>query len=228
MFFRVAWAVMEKDLRVELRARESLFVMVVFSVLVLTLFSFAFGPGAGRGGEEAAALQAGILWVAFLFSSVLGLSRSMAIERETEGLAAMHLSPADPSAIFWERCSRFRSHRPHGGGPGSSRWRSSTGRPVEKAAGSLALVAGAATLGIAAVGTLFAAMSVQTRTREVLLPILMFPLLVPVLIAAVKATAALLGTGGWPAAADWFKMLLAFDVIFVVVCGLTFEYLLEE
>ncbi len=228
MFFRVAWAVMEKDLRVELRARESLFVMVVFSILVLTLFSFAFGPGAGRGGEEAAALQAGILWVAFLFSSVLGLSRSMAIERETEGLAAMHLSPADPSAIFLGKMLSIFVLIALMEGAGFVALAVFYRAPVEKAAGSLALVAGAATLGIAAVGTLFAAMSVQTRTREVLLPILMFPLLVPVLIAAVKATAALLGTGGWPAAADWFKMLLAFDVIFVVVCGLTFEYLLEE
>ena len=97
-FFSVIWAVIEKDLRVELRTRESLLVMLVFALLVLTLFSFAFGPGLG-GGE--APIQAGILWVAFLFSSVIGMSRSMGIERESNGFSAMRLTPADPSALFF-------------------------------------------------------------------------------------------------------------------------------
>ena len=92
-FFSVLSAVVEKDLRLEWRTRESLLVMVVFALLVLTLFSFAFGPGGGSG-ENARAVQAGILWISFLFACVIGLSRTMGVERESAGFSAMSTSPA--------------------------------------------------------------------------------------------------------------------------------------
>ncbi len=228
LFFSVVWAVAEKDLRAEWRARESLALMLVFALLVLTLFSFAFGPGGGGRGEEAGAVQAGILWVAFLFASVIGLSRSMSMERESEGFAAMRLSPADPSALFLGKMIAALLLLAVMEAAGFAALAVLYRAPVAAAAGPLALVAAAATVGIASVGTLFAAMSAQTRTREVLLPVLMFPLLVPVLIAAVKGTAAFLGGRGWPEAEDWVRLLVVYDVIFVVASAMAFEFILSE
>jgi len=225
-FFAIVWAVFEKDIRVEVRTRESLLVMFVFSLLVLTLFSFAFGPG--QGGKEAAPTQAGILWVAILFSSVIGFSRSMGIEREGNGFSAMRLSPADPSALFLGKMLAIFFLVTIMEIVGFAALAVFYQAGVWKNIGMLALVAFSSTAGISAVGTLFAAMTARTRTRDALLPVLLFPLLVPVLIAAVKATAAILGGGGWEEAGDWVKLIVAFDLIFITVSAVTFEYMLEE
>ncbi len=225
-FFSAAWAVLEKDFRIEFRSRESLAIMLVFALLVLTLFSFAFGPGQG-GGEEAPR-QAGILWVAFLFASVIGLSRSMGIERESNGFAAMRLSPADPTALFFGKMAAIFLLISVMEIAGFAALAVLYRAPVWENLGPLALVAIEATVGIAAVGTLFAAMTAQTRTRDVLLPVLLFPLLVPVLIAAVKATDAILAGGGWPETGVWVKVLGAFALIFTAASSVVFEYVLEE
>lgn len=224
-FFSVIWAVIEKDLRVELRTRESLLVMLVFALLVLTLFSFAFGPGLG-GGE--APIQAGILWVAFLFSSVIGMSRSMGIERESNGFSAMRLTPADPSALFFGKMISIFILIAVMEVVGFMALAVFYRAKVWENLGVLALVAFAATIGISAVGTLFAAMTARTRIRDVLLPVVLFPLLVPVLIAAVKATVAALDGAGWADMGDWIKMLGAYDLIFIAASAVTFEYILEE
>ena len=226
-FFSVLYAVMEKDLRLEWRTKESLLVMVVFALLVLTLFSFAFGPGGGSG-EGARAVQAGILWISFLFACVIGLSRTMGVERESAGFSAMYASPSDPSALYLGKVASALVLMGIMELAGFAVLAVLYSVDVWKSAGALALVAGSATLGIAAAGTLFSAMSARTRTREVLLPVLMFPALVPVLIAAVKATEAHLGGGGWADAKDWLRLMLVYDVIFMVSASLVFEYILEE
>ena len=226
-FFSVLYAVMEKDLRLEWRTKESLLVMVVFALLVLTLFSFAFGPGGGSG-EGARAVQAGILWISFLFACVIGLSRTMGVERESAGFSAMYASPSEPSALYLGKVESALVVMGIMEVAGFAVLAVLYSVDVWKSAGALALVAGSATLGIAAAGTLFSAMSARTRTREVLLPVLMFPALVPVLIAAVKATEAHLGGGGWADAKDWLRLMLVYDVIFMVSASLVFEYILEE
>ncbi len=226
-FFSVLFAVVEKDLRLEWRTKESLLVMVVFALLVLTLFSFAFGPGGGSG-EGARAVQAGILWISFLFACVIGLSRTMGVERESAGFSAMYASPSDPSALYLGKVASALVLMGIMELAGFAVLAVLYSADVWKSAGALALVAGSATLGIAAAGTLFSAMSARTRTREVLLPVLMFPALVPVLIAAVKATEAHLGGGGWADAKDWLRLMLVYDVIFLVAASLVFEYILEE
>ena len=225
-FFSTVWAVAEKDLRLELRERESLAVMVVFTLLVLTLFSFAFGPG--QGGKEAAPLQAGVLWVAFLFASVTGVSRSMGIERESHGVSAMRLSPADPAAIYFGKMGAIVFLVAVMEAAGFAALAVFYRAPVWENLGPLALVALVATLGISAIGTLFAAMTAQTKTRDILLPVLMFPLLAPVLIGAGKATAASLAGGGWEETGDWVKLIGAYDLIFISVAAVMFEYVLEE
>ena len=226
-FFAVLSVVVEKDLRVEWRTKESLLVMVVFALLVLTLFSFAFGPGGGSG-ENARALQAGILWISFLFACVIGLSRTMGVERESAGFSAMYASPADPSALYLGKVVSATVLMGIMELVGFAVLAVLYQVDVWKSAGALALIAISATVGIAAAGALFAAMSARTRTREVLLPVLMFPVLVPVLIAAVKATEAHLGGGGWVDSRDWIRLMLVYDVIFLVAASLLFEYILEE
>ena len=226
-FFSVLFAVVEKDLRLEWRTKESLLVMVVFALLVLTLFSFAFGPGGGSG-ENARAVQAGILWISFLFACVIGLSRTMSVERESAGFSAMYLSPSDPSALYLGKVVSVAVLMGIMELVGFAVLAVLYQANVWKSAGALALVAISATVGIAAAGTLFSAMSARTRTREVLLPVLMFPVLVPVLIAAVKATEAHLGGGGWVNSRDWIRLILVYDVVFLVAASLVFEYILEE
>lgn len=226
-FFSVLSAVVEKDLRLEWRTRESLLVMVVFALLVLTLFSFAFGPGGGSG-ENARAVQAGILWISFLFACVIGLSRTMGVERESAGFSAMSTSPADPSALYLGKVVSAAVLMGIMELVGFAVLAVLYRVDVWKSAGALALIAISATVGIAAAGALFAAMSARTRTREVLLPVLMFPVLVPVLIAAVKATEAHLGGGGWSDSKDWIRLMLVYDVVFLVAASLLFEYILEE
>jgi len=226
-FFSVLSAVVEKDLRLEWRTKESLLIMVVFALLVLTLFSFAFGPGGGSG-ENARAVQAGILWISFLFACVIGLSRTMGVEREDAGFSAMYASPADPSALYLGKVASVAVLMGIMELVGFAVLAVLYQADVWKSAGTLALIAICATIGIAAAGTLFSAMSARTRTREVLLPVLMFPVLVPVLIAAVKATEAHLGGGGWADSRDWIRLMLVYDVIFLVAASIVFEYILEE
>ena len=226
-FFSVLLAVVEKDLRLEWRTKESLLVMVVFALLVLTLFSFAFGPGGGSG-ENARAVQAGVLWISFLFACVIGLSRTMGVERESSGFSAMYASPSDPSALYLGKVVSVAVLMGIMELAGFAVLAVLYQADVWKSTGALALVAVSATIGIAASGTLFSAMSTRTRTREVLLPVLMFPALVPVLIAAVKATEAHLGGGGWADSRDWIRLMLVYDVVFLVAASMAFEYILEE
>ncbi|MDA1000015.1 MAG: heme exporter protein CcmB [bacterium] len=226
-FLRSAWTVAEKDLLLEWRARESLTVMVIFALMVLTLFSFAFGPGGG-GGAEAANVQAGILWIAILFASTIGLSRGMGIERESEGISAMRLTAVDPSAIFLGKMFAVLLSMALMEVVGFAALAVFYRAEVFPNALALAGVALEATIGIAALGSLFSAVSVRTRTRDVLLPVLLFPILVPVLIAAVRATAVLLGGGGWAEAGDWVKLLLVFDIIFVVASAVVYEFVILE
>ena len=226
-FFSVLLAVVEKDLRLEWRTKESLLVMVVFALLVLTLFSFAFGPGGGSG-ENARAVQAGVLWISFLFACVIGLSRTMGVEHESSGFSAMYASPSDPSALYLGKVVSVAVLMGIMELAGFAVLAVLYQADVWKSTGALALVAVSATIGIAASGTLFSAMSTRTRTREVLLPVLMFPALVPVLIAAVKATEAHLGGGGWADSRDWIRLMLVYDVVFLVAASMVFEYILEE
>lgn len=226
-FLYLAWVVAEKDILLEWRARESLIVMVVFTLMVLTLFSFAFGPGGGSGGE-AANVQAGIIWIAILFAATIGLSRGMGIERESEGLSAMRLTAVDPAAIFFGKMFAILLSMSLMEVVGFAALAVFYRAEVLARAPALAGVALAATVGITSLGTLFSAVSSRTRTRDALLPVLLFPLLVPVLIAAVRATAIYLGGGGWEDAGGWVKLLLVFDLIFVAASAVVYEFVIYD
>ncbi|MDQ7842385.1 MAG: heme exporter protein CcmB [Armatimonadota bacterium] len=213
-----------KDLVLELRTREILATMTLFALLVAVVFHFAFSPGPA----DAARLLPGMLWVTLAFASTLGLSRSFVLERDQQCLEALRLFPVDPGLIY---AGKFASNLlyllavealllPALGGI--------AGVPLRPALGPLGAVLLLGSVGLVAVGTVFSAVSVHTGMREVLLPILLLPLASPVLINGARVTAGILSGRPWADLLPGVRLLIAFDVIFVVVGYLIFEYVVEE
>jgi len=215
----IAW----KDLRAEFRTKEMISAMLIFALLVIAIFAFAFDPTR----DEVRVIFAGLIWVAFFFAGILGLNRSFAGERINDAIHGLMLSPVDRSAIYFGKLL--------------GTWVFMTiveivALPIfivmfnYTPAGSWLLAGTAillATLGFVAVGTFLAALTANTKASEVLLPVILFPVVIPVVIAAVEATRGVFG--GLPPAdfVTWFKVLGVYDAVFVAVPFLLFEYLLE-
>ena len=224
-FLRTVWLVMQKDLRIEVRTREILYTTIFFAVSCVLVFSFGFV----REGEPIEGAAAGILWIAIAFSGTLALGRAFDRERQSETLRALILSPADRPALYIAKllgvlvllaaveilivpmvALMFQA-------------------PLFTAPWTLVALLFAGTVGFAAVGTLFAAMLVRARSRDVLLPILLYPITVPVMIAGVRGTAALLQAETDIAMARaWLSILISFDVVFITLALWTFEPLMTE
>jgi heme exporter protein B len=224
-FLETVWLVTRKDLLIEVRSREILYTTLFFAVSCVLVFAFGF-VREGRALDHAAA---GILWIAIAFSGTLALGRAFERERQNETLRALMLAPVDRPALY-----------------------------VGKLLGVLILLGAVeaivvpmvslmfqarlfahpflmvgllttGTVGFAAVGTLFAAMLVRVRSRDVLLPVLLYPITVPVIIAGVRGTAALLQADvDVPMARAWLSMLVFFDVVFITLALWTFEPLMTE
>jgi heme exporter protein B len=222
-FLRIAWGLVRKDLLVERRAKEGVNALGFFAVLLLFLFYFALGPD----GERIRVALPGLFWLAFLLAGLLGLGRAFQLEREDDCLDGLVLAPGDKGAIYLGKVAGITALML----TMEIAFITATGifynLDLWAAVPRLLLVAVAGTVGFAAVGTLFAAMTAQLRAREVLLPILLLPLLVPVLLAAVKLTEAALAGEPWGAGAGWWQILLGFDVVFLTVGLLAFEHVLE-
>ncbi|HJO38601.1 MAG: heme exporter protein CcmB [Vicinamibacterales bacterium] len=224
-FAQVAWLVMRKDLTVEARSRELLLTTLFFAVSTVLVFAFGFVRD-GRAVEDAAA---GILWIAIAFAGTLALGRTFERERYHDVLHALLLAPVDRPAIYVGKllgivallaaveavvvplvALLFQA--------GLFRY------PLRAAA-----LLGLGTIGFAAVGTLFAAMLVRARSRDVLLPVLLYPITIPVIIAGVRGTAALLQPEPDLAMAGaWTGMLVFFDVVFITLSLWTFEPVMTE
>jgi heme exporter protein CcmB len=224
-FARTVWMVLRKDLTVEMRSGEIAYTTLFFAVSCVLIFAFALVKE-GRAPDGGAA---GILWIAILFASTLALGRTFERERQAETLRALLLAPVPRPAIY-----------------------------VGKLLGIIALLAAAevvllplvdflftarlfahpawligivvtCTIGLAAVGTLFAAMLVRTRSRDMLLPVLLYPVVVPVIIAGVQGTSALLQPAFDVAVVRfWLLLLVTFDVVFVVLALWTFEAVMSD
>ena len=224
-FLRIAWLVMHKDLTVEIRSREIVSTAVFFAISCVLVFAFALVKE-GRTVVDAAA---GILWIAIAFSGTLALGRTFERERYTDTLRALMLAPADRPAIYVGKLLAVLTMI----------------IAVEallvplvallfqaglfEAPLLLAAILLSGTLGFAAVGTLFAAMLVRARSRDVLLPVLLYPITIPVIIGGVRGTAALLGAVPDVAMAQfWIGLLVFFDVVFIVLSLWTFEPLMTE
>ncbi len=221
-YLRAVNAIAWKDLAAELRSRELLSAMLVFSLLVILIFYFALELDVkARNG-----ITAGALWVTFAFAGTLGLNRSMAVEKDRGCLDGLLLAPVDRSAIYFGKAISnlvfmFIIE--------------AIILPVYSVMYNVNLfnlgLIGTTVLGsigYIAVGTLLAAMSVQTRTRDVLLPILLFPLVIPVLVAAVKASSAFLLGLEMSEIMPWLNILIVYDLVFVAVAFMVFDYVVEE
>ncbi len=219
-FGRQVAAIVWKDVRCELRAKQTWSAMALFALLVLVVFNFAFDLRV----ENVAAIAPGVLWIAFVFASLLGLGRTMAAERDQGALDLLLLCPVDRKAIYVAKLLGNMLFIGAVEVVAVPAFAALYNAPVLNI-NMLGIVA-LGTVGVAAIGTLFAALAANTRAREVLLPVLVFPLLVPVVIAAVRATANLvLARAG---EAPWLGLIAAFDVIFVSISALAFAYVAED
>lgn len=224
-FLHVAWLVVRKDLRVEARNKEMLLTTLFFAVSCVLVFSFSFV----RGGQAVDGAAAGILWIAIAFSGTLALGRAFERERNHDALGALLLAPVDRPALYLGKLIgillllamvevvvvvmvAFLFQAPlfaHGW------W--------------LLALLGLGTLGFASVGTLFSAMLVKTRSRAVLLPVLLYPMTIPVLIMGVSGTAALLQPEPDLALARlWVSLMFFFDTVFLTLALWTFEPVMTE
>ena len=224
-FIRDVWTVTRKDLLIETRTREIVLTTMFFALACVMVFAFGF-VREGRPVQDAAA---GILWIAIAFSGTLALGRAFERERQGETLRALLISPIDRPALYLGKL---------------------LGILILLAAVELLVVPmvalmfqaplfdypllmlgllAAGTVGFAAVGTLFAAMLVRARSRDVMLPVLLYPITIPVIIAGVRGTAALLQPeADQPMARMWLSMLVFFDVVFVTISLWTFEPVMTD
>jgi heme exporter protein B len=215
----VAW----KDLLVERRSKETLNALLFFSLALLFVFQFALGPDRDR----LAAVLPGLLWLGFILSGVLGLGRAFLVERENDCWEGLLLTPGDKSAIYLGKLAGSLALMLVVEALVLVLFVLFFNVDLAPAWPGLGLVIALGTVGVSAVGTLFAAMTAQVRARELLFPVLLLPVLVPVLLGTVKATEALLLGEGLAAVAHWVKLLVAADVVYLAIGLLTFEFVLE-
>jgi heme exporter protein B len=218
-------AILRKDVRTEVRTRQMISSMFVFAVLVLLVFNFTLFLDEVRAIE----LGPGILWVAFVFAATLGLNRSFAIEGENRCLSGLMMAPAPRSAIYFGKLLSnilFMTVMEICVLPlfNLSIWELLS--PWELATFFLVLFLG--TVGYAAVGTILAAVAANTTMREVMLPVLLFPVSVPIVIGAAESTRLLFDVDPLSSPWIWIRVLLVFAVVFLFVSWLTFEYVVEE
>jgi heme exporter protein B len=220
-----ATTILRKDLLLELRTKESVPAMTLFSITVYVLFHFGLDRDALDG-----ALAAGVLWVTLLLAAVIGVSRLFAAEREQGGIDALLLAPVDRTALFVAKAAALFVFLvlveliavPMFGllllGPG-----------LGGALPELLLILLLGNLGVAAVGTLVSALAAETGARELIVPLLLLPLLVPLLISCAQATEPLLRIDQGPEdLARWLGLLTLYDVVFVLVSVAVFDFLLED
>jgi heme exporter protein B len=216
-------AVLWKDLVVEWRSRDRVVAMTLFAALAVILFWFSLPV---ESPEQRRAAVPGLLWIVSLFASLLGLNRSFSIELEDDTLSALAMVPVDRGFVFL--------------GKAAANWiflfvvlaltfaftAFAFSIDIGHAVLPFLLVAALGSLGLASLGTLFAAIAVRTRFREVMLPLLALPLLIPVLLSAVAATRVLLESGALAGAA--LKLLIVTDAVYLIVSFVTFDFVLDE
>jgi heme exporter protein B len=221
-FIKAIFAIAWKDLSAELRSRELLSAMLVFAMLVILIFNFALKLDA----KTRITATSGILWVTFTFAGTLGLNRSMAVEKDRGCLDGLLLAPVDRSSIYFGKMVSNLVfmfiieaivlplysvlYNVNLFNPG------------------LLVVIFLGSVGYIAIGTLLSAMAVQTRTRDVMLPILLFPVVIPVVVAAVEASGGFLQGLALDELMYWINLLLVYDVIFISIAFMVFDYVVEE
>ncbi|TES92252.1 MAG: hypothetical protein E3J87_05790 [Candidatus Cloacimonadota bacterium] len=223
--FNDLYTLIKKDILDELRTGGTLISMLLFSVLVVVIFSFALGTTLSKEKE----LGGGILWLTFFFASILGLNYSFSVEKENSSIKAVMLTPVDRGILYIGKMFSnlififiielftvpvflvFFDY------------------PILKIIPPLTIVLLLGTAGLSSVGTILSAISTSTKKRDILLPLILFPIITPVLIGSVRCTGIiLLGGSLLEEAGNWLAMLAVFDVLFIVVSFLIYEFVLEE
>jgi heme exporter protein B len=222
---RAVGALLRKDLRLELRAPQAVPAMALFSVTTFVVFHFAIQRGQVEGD-----LAAGVLWVTLLFAAMLGTSRLFVADHEEGGLDGFLLAPVDRTALLVAKAVAMFAYLATVEivavpafaimllGPS----------PDAGALAQLVLVLALADAGVALVGTMVGALAVQTRARDLLVPLLALPLLIPVVIAAAKATTPLFAADGGDVGARWLLMLGLYDLVFGLLAYAVFDFLVED
>jgi heme exporter protein B len=221
-FFGAVGAIAWKDLAAEFRSRELFSAMMVFSLLVIIIFNFALELDI----TTRRSVTSGILWVTFAFAGTLGLNRSLSMEKDQGCLDGLLLAPVDRAAIYFGKTISNLAFMLIVEAIVLPIYSFLYG--VNLLHAGLVAVILLGSIGYTAVGTLLATMSVQTRTRDVLLPILLFPVVLPVLIAAVKASSGILAGDDPASIMPWVNLMLVYDVIFVAAAFMGFEYIVQE
>ena len=212
-----------KDLLVERRSKETLNALAFFSLLLLFVFQFALGPDR----ERLAGVLPGLLWLGFVLAGLLGLGRTFVAERENDCWEGLLLAPGDKSAIYVGKLAGNLLLMLAVEAMLLVLFAVFFNLDLAGVLPALGLVVVLGTLGLAAVGTLFAAMTANLRARELLFPVLLLPVQVPVLLATVKATEAVLAGEPLGAVAHWLQLLAAADAVYVTAGLLTFDFVLE-
>src|SRR5262245_37768811 len=230
---RRIWTVIWKDTITELRTKAAFNAMAFFAGLVLLIFAFALGPdtpGFGPAGQTLLQyVSPGLLWVAIMLTAVLALGRSFQIEMENGAMEGLRLYPGDRRSIgigkIISNLVTLIAMEVLIVPIGALLYNLDLWPKLPALAGVLFL----ATVGLAAVGTFYSALTANLRAREVMLPLLLFPIMVPVVLGAVKSTDLILNrTLMGDELGMWVRLLIVFDVVFVTVCVLAFEYVIEE
>lgn len=221
-FLRATLAIVQKDLAAEFRSRELISAMLVFSLLVILIFNFALELDI----KTRESVTAGVLWTTFAFAGTLGLNRSMAVEKDRGCMDGLLLAPVDRSTIYFGKAISNLAFM---------LIVEAIVLPVYSVLYNANLfrldflgVILLGSIGYSAVGTLLSAMAVQTRTRDVLLPILLFPVAIPVLLAAVKASGGLLAGAEFSEILTPLNILIVYDVVFIAVAFMVFDFVVEE
>ena len=218
------FALIWKDLRIEFRTKETLASLLLVGLLTLMVLSFAFDPTSALRQTAAP----GVLWVTVIFAGTLGMNRSLLLEREHDCLHGLLLSPLDPGSIYLAKTIGNFLFMVIAEAVVVPLFIVFFNLPFWLSVSRLAPVLLLGLIGFAAIGTLFAAVSLRTRAREVLLPLLMLPLATPLFIAGVEASTQLLDGQPLQTVTHWLNLIAAFDVVFLVLGWLTFEYAVEE
>jgi heme exporter protein B len=219
-----SWVIARKDLAIEFRTRSAFLSAVVFSLLAIVIFYFAWDPT----GVAAIDLAPGVLWVIFTFSGLLGMHRSFGVEQPDRAIEGLIASPVARESIFLGKAIASLIFVVAVQAIAIPAVGVFYNLPLGDVAAPLAGIAFLAAIGLVAIGTLFSAMAVNTRLAELLLPMLALPFFVPIVLPAAQATAKLLSGRPVGDAVAWLKLLVAFDIVFVVACTLAYPFTLEE
>ena len=220
-FVGQVYAVLAKDLLVEWRSRDLVIAMIVFAFLALVTFNFALD----LRPDMVSAVGRGVLWVVVVFAGTIGLGRSFAAERDQGTLEGLLIAPLDRSALFFAKVLGNLLFMALVELVAVAAFVALFNVAIDPLPLAATLALG--TLGLAATGTLFAGIASNTRAREVMLPVLLFPIIVPILIGVVQASQPAFGEGA-AREAPWLVLLATFDVVYLAAGAVAFEYVLEE